>query len=248
MKKTTIVILSLLVATTSLFGWSKKVQNSGNLGRTYIGIGAAADFARGKVASGHSDNAMGGSAKVLFNIPVFKPNVNVLKGVSWFGMDMTPFVSYGYTTFPSVISPVLGDHGQTLQVGTSVTPYLNFETGLEYLVAIKPFIIGTAAYQHNWADTSVVSNFDDSAFAYGFGGGVEFVITNKLSLTPIWKWRSNTASHAEDIQTLGVDLSFWASDQIGVSLFFEHDIRFKRDGYEQSNNKVGVMLKIGFPR
>jgi len=247
MKKTTIVILSLLIATTSLFGWSKKVKNSGNLGRTYIGIGAAADFAKGKM-NGEKSDAMGGSAKLLFNIPVFKPNVNVLKGVPWFGMDLTPFVGYGYQSFPSVATSVLGDSGQYLQVGASVTPYLNFETGWEYLCAIKPFISGTAAYQHNWADNSVVSNFDDSAFAYGFGAGIEFVITDRLSLTPMWKWNSNSANHAQDIQSLAVDLTFWASDQIGFSLFFEHDIRFKVGNYEQENNTVGVMLRIGFPR
>lgn len=50
MKKTTIITLSILLAGASAFAWSKKSENLGNLGRTYISISGAVNVAKYKSA------------------------------------------------------------------------------------------------------------------------------------------------------------------------------------------------------
>lgn len=253
MKKITIVLLSLMAASTAVFGWSKKSENSGNLGRMYVGLGGSADFQTVKVSNGANSvkkTCPGGSANLEFNVPILKPNVNVLKKVSWFGLDLTPFFNYSYLNFDAAqngTASIPAFTSNVFTVGAGLTPYLNFETGLEYLKAIKPF--GTAAFGYQWQCGESTGTSDANNVVYSIKGGVEFVITDMLSVSPYWLWSANNFENQPCTQSLGIEGTVWASDQIGISLFYNHSF----DANMSSNttfrgDTFGVMLKVGFVR
>ncbi len=270
-KKASLLVITSLLATSATFAaWSKKTENTGNLGRTSIIIAAGAEYNSSKVslfgASERSD-AVGASGTLAFNIPVFKPSVNVLKDCKWFGMDAQVFANGGYSGETTFTNPALSSVKLSevrFDIGVGLTPYLNFETSLEYLKAVKPFVLVAAGYSiaSGSNEAGGVANPGDgflsspNYFFYKFGGGVEFVITDKLSVTPTWIWNGNEGSNIACTQAVGLDLTYWATDQLGVSFFWTHDF-----GANESENYLGIdysketrsdvfglKLRIGFAR
>ena len=140
MKKITIITVSLLLAGASAFAWSKKSDSLGNLGRTYVSISGAVNVSKYK-SSGVTDSPTGAQGSAVINAPILKPGINAFRDIKWAGLDGNIFFNYNYSgEIGSVDSAKLSNYN----VGAQLTPYLNFETGLPFLKAIKPFGFGFA--------------------------------------------------------------------------------------------------------
>ena len=147
MKKITIITVSLLLAGASAFAWSKKSDSLGNLGRTYVSISGAVNVSKYK-SSGVTDSPTGAQGSAVINAPILKPGINAFRDIKWAGLDGNIFFNYNYSgEIGSVDSAKLSNYN----VGAQLTPYLNFETGLPFLKAIKPFGFGFAGYE--WIDS-----------------------------------------------------------------------------------------------
>ena len=252
-KKTSLLLISFLAA-ASVFAWSKKIENTGNLGRTYISAGAGAQFTTVK-AGGEKKTATGVDGGILFNVPVFKPNVNVLRDVSWFGMDAQLYFDANYS---GDIKLSTFDFKQTdYSAGLTLLPYLNFETGFEYFKAIKPFGIASVGFTFHTVDGDETNEYfkDQTYVQYAVGGGVEFVITDKLSFSPKWVWHGNQADYLPCYQTVGCELTYWATNQIAVSAFWNHNLEADSSLVGVDNSEfttrgdvIGLTVKVGFPR
>ena len=252
-KKTSLLLISFMAA-ASVFAWSKKVENTGNLGRTYIGLGAGAQFTTVK-AAGEKKTVTGVDGGIVFNVPVFKPNVNVLRDVSWFGMDAQVYFDANYS---GDISKDTVSFKQTdYSAGITLLPYLNLETGFEFFKAIKPFGIASVGFTFHTVDVSGVEDqyFKDQTYVqYAVGGGVEFVITDKVSFAPKWVWHGNQADYLPCYQSVGCELTYWATNQFAVSAFWNHnfdaDSNLVGSGAELTTRGdiIGLSIKVGFPR
>ena len=251
MKKALLLSLSALVAVSSAHAWSKKQEGQATLGRMYIEVGGAAQFNKYK-AAGASDDPIGGLAHVAFNAPIFKPNVNVLKDVSWFGLDGQVYFNF---SGQSVDTPSAWDVGSitnyNYDVGFALVPYLNFDICCEYLQAIKPFGYGRIGYTWNSFSGDFAPN-DLDYVSYGFGAGVEVVFTECFSLMGVWNWNGNNQSGLPSTHSVGAELTYWLNGIWGVSLF--GDYNFGSDRYYGGNVEwergatVGIKFRIGFNR
>jgi len=151
--------------------------------------------------------------------------------------------------------------------GITLLPYLNFEPGYDFLKAIKPFGIASIGYSFVQASNSngssefePASGFLDNQnyVVYSFGGGIEFVITEKLSITPTWRWNGNQGDGIACNQNVGVDITYWATNQFGISAFWSHDFSSTSSSYsttdgdymnvDQRADVFGLVFKLGFPR
>jgi len=247
MKKLSILSVSLLLAATSAFAWSKKSENTGNLGRMYISIGGAVNAQKIKTGATTS-NPTGAYGEVVFNAPVFKPGVNAFRDIKWAGLDASAFFNYSYSgKFTN--GALSGFSNNTYSVGARVTPYLNFETTLPVFKAIKPFGIAYAGYawdNSSWDASSSSTNY----LIYGVGGGVEFVIIDQLSFTPTWQWRGNAESGLPVYQVVTADLTYWVSDQFAFAAFWEHSFGadYSSTYAIKHGDVIGMKFKIGFMR
>ena len=247
MKKAFIVSVSALLMAASAFAWSKKTEGEANLGRTYISLGGGASFSKVKSA-GESSSKVQGVADAAINVPIFKPGVNALEDVSWIGLDAQLYFNFGGGSLAKF-------NDESLDVlsygaGGALIPYLNFETGWEYLQAIKPFAVGKAGYfgaQFGGGLGADVDNLD--MFVYSAGGGVEFVITDKLSVTGLWMWNASAKEDVPCYQTVGGEITYWATDMVAVGIFAEHNFGSDNGAYDfLHSDTFGIRFKIGFKR
>jgi len=250
-KQFSIIAVSVLLAGSSAFAWSKKMENTGNLGRTYIAIKGGVEMQRYKTNSGAKYSPTGAATEAVINAPIFKPGINAFRDIDWLGVDGSVFFDYNYSGKLSGLGNLsFNDY----TVGAQITPYLNFVTGWSFLKAVKPFAYGRAGYTwYNVNTDSATTN--DNYFSYGFGGGVELVLLDQLSLTPAWKWFGNAKDGIPCYNTAGVELAYWFTEQFCVSLFWDHNFG-TRNIYAsgatslelQHSDTFGAMFKIGFPR
>ncbi len=250
-KKFLISALSLAIA-ASCFAWSKKSENTGNLGRAYISVSGGAAFNRYNIkgTEGAKDDVTGASASVLLNAPIFKPGINTFRKISWLGVDGAIFCDYDYS---GKYEGKINAKSNEATVGAQITPYLNFEFGLPVIKAIKPFASGRAGYtfgKYYMKGGASTIDSNEGFLSYGFSGGVEVVILDSLSLTPAWNWYGNREDGIPCYHTGSVELSYWFSDQFCTSLFWVHSFgRNYADNFEQMRGEtLGVKLKIGFLR
>lgn len=257
MKKITLITVSVLLAATSAFAWSKakKYENTGNIGRTYVSIGGAVDSSR-YVARGTDSkkDTTGAYGEAVINAPVFKPGVNSFRNIKWAGLDANVFFNYSYNNDIELEGASI--KANTYSVGFGLTPYLNIETKLPFLRAIKPFGIAYCGYQWNELSASYYgTDYSQSTdyFIYGVGGGVEFVITEGLSFSPTWQWRGNAEENIPCYQVITAELTYWFTTQFSVSAFWTHN--FGVDdvaGYTGFDLKhgdlIGLKFRVGFLR
>ena len=252
MKKVSISILALAIAASSAFAWSKKAENMGNLGRMYMSVEGGVNTQKGKlVSTGETNSPTGAQAAFVINAPVFKPGVNAFKNIKWAGVDVSAFFDYSYTNDFKFNNDADSLSFTQYSVGAAVTPYLNFETTLPVFKAIKPF--GTAYAGYSWSDFSGEGTYaseHSNYFVYGVGAGVEVVIIDNLSFTPMWKWHGNAESGVPTYQTVGADLSYWFTDQFCFSVYWTHSFGYKTDAnFELMHGDIiGAKFKIGFMR
>ncbi len=244
-KKTFILTVSALLVASSAFAWSKKTEGQANIGRAYLSIEGGAQFNDYK-AGGETKSRVGGEAAAVFNIPVFKPNVNVLSDISWIGMDAQIIGNFsGGKAGMAGAEENFKNYG----VGAALVPYLNFETGWEYFQAVKPFIFGKAGYA--WTNNYGTSaTGTEGYFAYSFGAGCEFVITENLSVTGTYTYNENRGSDL-DIPTtsaVGVEVTYWTNGILGFSLYASHCFNEDYDSFDVKGTSFGVKFKIGFNR
>lgn len=267
MKKTTIITLSILLAGASAFAWSKKSENLGNLGRTYISISGAVNVAKyksaGATGTGETSSPTGAQGSAVINAPILKPGINAFRDVKWAGLDGSIFFNYTYTG--DIDFNAASRNFSNYNIGGQLTPYLNFETGLPFLKAVKPFGFGYAGYE--WMDYdddiggSGNENDDDiggigneNYFIYGVGAGVELVLLDEISITPYWKWNANAQDDMPCYHEAGIEASYWVTDQFCVSVFWTHDFGWKMDedsGFRMDKKHgdiIGAKFKIGFLR
>ena len=164
MKKLLIVAVSLLLAGASAFAWSKKSENTGNLGRMYISISGAVDSSKADLKVPTNIAPVGGDMKstptgaygqFMVNAPIFKPGINAFRNIKWAGVDGQIFFNYDYSGDYKASWTSGGAKTATISrsqygIFAGLTPYLNFETGLPFLKAVKPFANGYAGYL--WSD------------------------------------------------------------------------------------------------
>lgn len=254
-KKISVLAVSILLAASSAFAWSKKSENTGNLGRMYLSIGGGVNMSKGKFKdSNDSSSPTGGVGMFELNAPVFKPGVNAFKDIKWAGLDAQAFFNYSYS---GAFDDSVGDSAKNTQygVGIALVPYLNFETGLSFFKAVKPY--GKAFCGYMWDDFDVSGSVDihdnQNYFFYGVGAGVEFVLLDEVSVTPWWQWNGNAQSGMPVYQTAGVEATYWVNDMFCVSAFWSHN--FGMDDYMGVQNfelkhgdMIGVKFKLGFSR
>ncbi len=249
MKKFFLLAVSVLIAGSG-FAWSKKSENTGNLGRTYISVEGGASFNRYNNA-GSKQDVTGATASLVVNAPIFKPGVNTFKKIGWLGLDGNLFFDYNYSG--DYNNNALANTKKFLYnegtIGVQLTPYLNFEFDFVFLKAIKPFAYGRFGYtlsRYSLDD----GNTNPGYLSYGFGGGVEFVLLDSLSFTPVWKWYGNAKDGIPCYQTAGVELTYWFTDQFCAALFWSHNFgqRYADDFELQHGDIFGAKLKIGFLR
>lgn len=262
MKKITLITVSVLLAATSAFAWSKskKYETTGNLGRMYVSLGAGVDVTKYKTNAGEKKEATGAYGEVAVNAPVFKPGVNAFRKIKWAGCDANVFFNYDYSGEVE-LNNVNNDEysANKYAVGFGLTPYLNLETKLPFLKAIKPFGIAYCGYE--WSELSgsnASGGISGSAnyFIYGVGGGVEFVIADGLSFTPTWQWRGNSEEDVPCYQVVTAELTYWFTKQFSVSAFWTHnfgiDAPYKNfsvvDGDLKHGDVIGLKMRIGFLR
>lgn len=256
MKKVSISILALAIAASSAFAWSKKAENMGNLGRMYMSVEGGVNTQKGRsIVSGseQTSSPTGAQAAFVINAPVFKPGVNAFRDIKWAGVDVSAFFNYSYTNDFKFNNGTDSLSYTQYTVGAAVTPYLNFETTLPVLKAIKPFGIAYAGY--SWCDIDTSSSVGSMSehgnfFVYGVGAGVEVVIIDNLSFTPMWKWHGNAESGVPTYQTVGADLSYWFTDQFCFSVYWTHSFGYKTDANFEllHGDIIGAKFKIGFMR
>ena len=257
MKKLTLISVSLILAAASAFAWTKKSENTGNLGRMYVSLGGGVNMSKLKdVSDGSTVSPTGGYGEAVINAPVFKPGVNAFRKIKWAGVDAQAFFNYNYSgNFDLAGAGLTGVSSNTYAVGAGLKPYLNFVIDAPALQAIKPFGIAYCGYEWNnysWDGGSQSENY----FIYGVGGGVEFVILDQLSFTPTWQWRGNSESGQPCYQVVTAELSYWVTDQFCFAAFWTHN--FGADGYGdkagtfaynvQHGDIIGMKFKIGFMR
>ncbi len=257
MKKITLISVALILASASAFAWSKRNQNDGNLGRMYISAGAGATFSKYKLGTEKKDTT-GAHGEIVVNAPVFKPGVNAFRDIKWAGLDVNAFFNYDYGGGRFDFADIEGISSDSYSIGVGLTPYLNINTGLPFLKAIKPFGIAYCGYQ--WTDFSAEKGADgepvsenNNYFIYGVGGGVEFVLLDQLSFTPTWQWRGNAEDGVPCYQVITAELAYWFTSQFCVSAFWTHNIGVDNQyGIENANLKhadiIGLKFKIGFIR
>ncbi len=254
MKKLTLISVSLLLAAASSFAWSKKSENTGNLGRMYVSLGGAVNVSKYKAGEIKKEST-GAYGEVVINAPVFKPGVNAFRKIKWAGCDANAFFNYNYA---GKIDDFDGNEmsADSYSIGVGVTPYLNLVTGLPFLKAVKPFGIAYCGYE--WTHFSFNSQKEnENYFIYGVGGGVEFVLLDQLSFTPTWQWRGNAKEGNPCYQVITAELSYWATEQFCISAFWTHNIGVDNPyGYTglASNadlkhaDIIGLKFKVGFMR
>ena len=247
MKKITLITVSVLLAATSAFAWSKakKYENTGNLGRTYVSIGGAVDTSKYAIRNTeHKKDATGAYGEFAINVPVFKPGVNSFRKIKWAGCDANAFFNYSYNNDIALAN--VSVRSDTYSVGCGLTPYLNVETKLPFLKAIKPFGIAYCGYQWNDLEFSAQGASDKVSadyFIYGVGGGVEFVVAEGLSFTPTWQWRGNAEEGNPCYQVITAELTYWFTTQFSVSAFWMHNIGYDDVAGWTNNGQTGVDLK-----
>ncbi len=278
MKKTSILLVSVILAASSAFAWSKKSENTGNLGRMYMSIAGGVQMNKATMSSGvippagaksdPTSTPTGADASFVINAPIFKPGVNAFKNIKWAGVDGQVFFDYNYSgeykaNYVSGVSTTTELSNTSYSVGAALIPYLNFDIDLPFLQAVKPFGMGFVAFE--WSDTNATSTLpyldglsdSYSAFKYGVGAGVEFVILDELSFTPYWKWVCSTHDSAPCVQHVGAELAYWFTDQFCVSVFWNHSFGgvstsdFDGDYYSldmKHGDIIGAKFKIGFMR
>lgn len=255
MKKTTIITLSILLAGASAFAWSKKSENLGNLGRTYISISGAVNVAKyksaGATGTGETSSPTGAQGSAVINAPILKPGINAFRDVKWAGLDGSIFFNYTYTG--DIDFNAASRNFSNYNIGGQLTPYLNFETGLPFLKAVKPFGFGYAGYE--WMDDDDIGgSSNENYFIYGVGAGVELVLLDEISITPYWKWNANAQDDMPCYHEAGIEASYWVTDQFCVSVFWTHDFGWKmgEDSGPRMDKKhgdiIGAKFKIGFLR
>ena len=249
MKKITIITVSLLLAGASAFAWSKKSDSLGNLGRTYVSISGAVNVSKYKL-SGVTDSPTGAQGSAVINAPILKPGINAFRDIKWAGLDGNIFFNYNYSG--DINFGAGSGNFSNYNIGAQLTPYLNFETGLPFLKAIKPFGFGFAGYE--WididVDTDVASaSANDNYFIYGVGAGVELVLLDEISVTPYWKWNANALDGMPCYHEAGIEASYWVTDQFCVSVFWSHNFGWETDYIELKHGEIlGAKFKIGFLR
>ena len=270
MKRITLITVSVLLAATSAFAWSKskKYETTGNLGRMYVSLGAGVDVTKYKSTVGDiKKEATGAYGEVAINAPVFKPGVNAFRKIKWAGCDANAFFNYSYSgdaefnsvKYNNITYRDVECSANKYAVGFGLTPYLNLETKLPFLKAIKPFGIAYCGYE--WSELSgsnALGSVSASAnyFIYGVGGGVEFVIADGLSFTPTWQWRGNSEEDVPCYQVVTAELTYWFTKQFSVSAFWTHnfgiDAPYKNfgvvDGDLKHGDVIGLKMRIGFLR
>ncbi len=241
MKKTLVVSVSALLMSLSAFAWTKTTEGEGNLGRMFVSVDGGAQFNKYKNLDGEKFDKVSGVAAIEFNVPVFKPGVNAFKDISWMGVDLN--AAFNFAGGDIVNGASLLSYG----VQASAVPYLNFETGWKYFQAIKPFAFGRAGYL--WNEYGNDFSSDQNYFTYGFGGGVEFVVSETFSVTGVWAWNGNAESGVPIYQTVGAEATYWANSMMGFSIFAEHNFGADYSGFEHKHGDTfGVKFKIGFAR
>ena len=245
MKKFTLISVSLILAAVSAFAWTKKTQNTGNLGRMYVSAGGGVNMSKIKVA-GETSNPTGAYGEAVINAPIFKPGVNAFRDIKWAGVDGNVFFNYNYS------GKVADDFtSNSYAIGAGVNPYLNLVTGLPALKAVKPFGIAYVGYEWSTLNSDTSTNSNENYLIYGVGGGVEFVILDRLSFTPTWQWRGNAQSGKESYQVVTAELSYWVTDQFCFAAFWTHNFDFQNatPAYDYKHGDIiGLKFKIGFNR
>ena len=258
MKKTTIITLSILLGGASSFAWSKKSENLGNLGRTYISISGGVNVSKYKSAgaqgTGETDSPTGAQGSAVINAPILKPGINAFRDIKWAGLDGSIFFNYTYSG--DINCGAASGNFSNYNIGAQLTPYLNFETGLPFLKAVKPFGFGYAGYEwmNDDMNDDIIGIGNDNYFIYGVGAGVEIVLLDEISITPYWKWNANAQDDMPCYHEAGIEASYWVSDQFCVSVFWTHDFGWKmgddsRTRFDKKHGDIiGAKFKIGFLR
>ena len=256
-KKISVLAVSILLAASSAFAWSKKSENTGNLGRMYLSIGGGVNVTKAKIkGTNETSSPTGGVGMFELNAPVFKPGINAFKDIKWAGLDAQAFFGYDYSGKYEFNDGADSIENSSYGVGVALVPYLNFETGLSFLKAIKPYGKGFCGYM--WSDTDgteggIDASVSENYFFYGVGAGVEFVLLDEVSVTPWWQWNGNAQSGMPTYQTAGVEASYWVSELFCVSAFWSHSFGTKdyfgaADLEQKHGDVIGLKFKLGFSR
>lgn len=244
MKKITIITVSLLLAGASAFAWSKKSDSLGNLGRTYVSISGAVNVSKYK-SNGVTDSPTGAQGSAVINAPILKPGINAFRDIKWAGLDGSIFFNYTYSG--DINFGADSGNFSNYNIGAQLTPYLNFETGLPFLKAVKPFGFGYAGYE--WMNDDIIGIGNDNYFIYGVGAGVEIVLLDEISVTPYWKWNANALDNMPCYHEAGIEASYWVTDQFCVSVFWSHNFGWDYGDTELKHGDIiGAKFKIGFLR
>lgn len=251
MKKTFLVSVSAFLMAVSAFAYSKKAEGEANLGRMYVEFGGGASFTDLKEGVNDS-NQVGAVANVEFNVPVFKPGVNTMQDIDWFGMDLFVNLGYGYTDLDGFYDEAnsIDDgnlSGSSFSVSAGLKPYLSFKTGWDFLQAVKPFAYGSAGYGWNSLDATVdgeKTSFSENNFIYNYGGGVELVLTESFSLSGKFLWHSGSDDF-KTFRTIDAELTYWANSIVAFSVFGEWN--FGNDVIKHSKT-FGLKVRFGFGR
>ncbi len=250
MKKTFLVSVSAFLMAVSAFAYSKKAEGEANLGRMYVEFGGGASFT--DLEEGVNDsNQVGAVANVEFNVPVFKPGVNTMQDINWFGMDLFVNLGYGYTDLDGFYDEAntienANLSGNSFNVAVGLKPYLSVKTGWAFIQAIKPFAYGSAGYGWNSFDITVdgeKTSFSENNFIYNYGGGVELVLTESFSLSGKFLWHSG--DDQDTFRTIDAELTYWANSIVAFSVFGEWN--FGNDVIKHSKT-FGLKVRFGFGR
>ncbi|MDX8414765.1 outer membrane beta-barrel protein [Intestinicryptomonas porci] len=250
MKKTFLVSVSAFLMAVSAFAYSKKAEGEANLGRMYVEFGGGASFT--DLEEGVNDsNQVGAVANVEFNVPVFKPGVNTMQDINWFGMDLFVNLGYGYTDLDGFYDETnyIEDgnlSGNSFNVAVGLKPYLSVKTGWAFIQAIKPFAYGSVGYGWNSFDITVddeKTSLSENNFIYNYGGGVELVLTKSFSLSGKFLWHSG--DDQDTFRTIDAELTYWANSIVAFSVFGEWN--FGNDVIKHSKT-FGLKVRFGFGR
>ncbi len=252
MKKTFLISVSAFLMAVSAFAYSKKAEGEANLGRMYVEFGGGASFTDLEEGANDDANQVGALANVEFNVPVFKPGVNTMQDVSWFGMDLFVGLGYGYTDFDGYNNAVDGIEDAELScdsfnVNVGLKPYLSFKTGWSFIQAIKPFAYGSVGYGWNSYDLTNYgekTSYSDNGFVYNYGGGVEVVLTEGLSLSGKFLWHSGSDDF-ETFRTIDAELTYWANSIVAFSVFGEWNFG---NSMIKHSKTFGLKVRFGFGR
>ena len=250
MKKTFLVSVSAFLMAVSAFAYSKKAEGEANLGRMYVEFGGGASFT--DLEEGVNDsNQVGAVANVEFNVPVFKPGVNTMQDINWFGMDLFVNLGYGYTDLDGFYDEAntIEDgnlSGNSFNVAVGLKPYLSVKTGWAFIQAIKTFAYGSVGYGWNSFDITVdgeKTSLSENNFIYNYGGGVELVLTKSFSLSGKFLWHSG--DDQDTFRTIDAELTYWANSIVAFSVFGEWN--FGNDVIKHSKT-FGLKVRFGIGR